>query len=78
MHSYTVYGAGITPALLGSVFWNKVTKISGISSMLTGVILTLLWEALGQPFGLESVIISAPAAIVVLIVVTLATAKETA
>ena len=76
MYSYTVYGAGITPALLAAVLWKRVNKIGGTSSMLVGTIVTLVWEALGKPYGLQSVIISVPAAILVLVVVTLLTSKD--
>ncbi|MFD2043433.1 sodium:solute symporter [Ornithinibacillus salinisoli] len=74
MYSYTVYGAGITPAILAVFFWKRVTAIGGISSMVTGVVTTLIWEIiLGKPFDLNSVVISVPAAVIVLIAVSLAT-----
>jgi len=79
MYSYTVYGAGITPAVLGAILWKRVNKYSGIASMLTGVIVTLLWEIpLHKPYGLNSSVISVPCAIIVLIIVTLMTAKPVA
>ncbi len=73
MYSYTVYGAGITPALLGAVLWKGVTKAGGLSSMVAGTVVTIFWETMDKPFDLEAVIISAPVAIVVLIVVSLLT-----
>ncbi|OZU87716.1 sodium:proline symporter [Virgibacillus indicus] len=77
MYSYTVYGAGITPAILAVFFWKRVTAIGGLSSMVTGVVTTLLWElVLGKPFDLNSVVISVPAAIIVLVAVSLATQKK--
>ncbi len=77
MYAYTVYGAGITPAVLGVILWKRVNKAGGISSMLAGVLFTLLWEiALGRPFGLNSSIISVPIAIIVLVGVTLLTTKN--
>ncbi|MUK86820.1 sodium:solute symporter family protein [Ornithinibacillus sp. L9] len=77
MYSYTVYGAGITPAILAVFFWKRVTAIGGISSMVAGVITTLLWElVLNNPFELNSSVISVPVAIIVLIVVSLATQKK--
>lgn len=77
MYAYTVYGAGITPAVLAVFFWKRVTAIGGMSSMVTGVITTLVWEILlGKPFDLNSVVISVPAAVIVLIVVSLATQKK--
>ncbi|WP_085993271.1 sodium:solute symporter family protein [Oceanobacillus senegalensis] len=77
MYSYTVYGAGITPAILAVFFWKRVTAIGGISSMVAGVVVTLVWElVLNTPFELNSSVISVPAAIIVLIAVSLATQKE--
>ncbi|PAV27973.1 sodium:proline symporter [Virgibacillus profundi] len=77
MYAYTVYGAGITPAVLAVFFWKRVNASGGISSMITGVVTTLVWEiVLNRPFELNSAVISVPAAFIVLIVVTLATQKE--
>lgn len=74
MYSYTVYGAGITPAVLGVLLWKKVTKAGGLASMLSGVIVTLFWEIIMKnPHGINSCLISIPTAIVVLIVVSLLT-----
>ncbi len=77
MYAYTVYGAGITPAVLAVFFWKRVTAAGGISSMLAGVTSTLVWEVvLQKPFELNSVVIAVPVAILFLIVVTLSTQKH--
>ncbi|SEP68773.1 solute:Na+ symporter, SSS family [Virgibacillus subterraneus] len=77
MYAYTVYGAGLTPALLAVFFWKRVNMASGISSMVAGVVTTLIWEILlGKPFELNSVIIALPVAVIVLIVVTLMTSDD--
>lgn len=77
MYSYTVYGAGLTPALLGVLLWKGVTKAGGISSMLAGVITTLIWEiVLKRPGNLNSVIVAVPMAILFLIVVSLLTQNQ--
>ncbi|WP_096439223.1 sodium:solute symporter family protein [Alteribacter populi] len=74
MYAYTVYGAGVTPAVLAVFFWKKVNAIGGISSMVAGVVTTLTWEIiLGQPFELNAAVIAVPVAFIVLIVVTLMT-----
>ncbi|UOR13369.1 sodium:solute symporter family protein [Halobacillus amylolyticus] len=74
MYAYTVYGAGLTPALLAVFFWKRVNAAGGISSMLAGVVTTLTWEVILQkPFEINSVVIAVPVAIIVLIVVTLMT-----
>ncbi|SDQ10720.1 sodium:solute symporter family protein [Virgibacillus salinus] len=77
MYAYTVYGAGLTPALLAVFFWKRVNMAGGISSMVAGVVTTLIWEILlGKPFELNSVIIALPVAVIVLIVVTLMTSDD--
>ncbi|WP_404450722.1 sodium:solute symporter family protein [Virgibacillus necropolis] len=74
MYAYTVYGAGLTPALLAVFFWKRVNAVGGISSMIAGVVTTLTWEiVLAKPFELNSVIVALPVAVIVLIVVTLMT-----
>jgi len=79
MYAYTVYAAGITPAVLAVFFWKRVTRAGGIASMLAGVITTLIWEIpLGKPYNLNSSVIAVPIAIVFLIVVTLLTTDTTA
>ncbi|MCI8560278.1 MAG: sodium:solute symporter family protein [Dorea sp.] len=71
--SYTIYGAGISPALIGALCWKKVTKMGGIASMVVGTVVTIAYEAMGQPLGIATVLIAVPVATVVLIVVSLAT-----
>lgn len=74
--SYTIYGAGITPALIGALCWKKVTKAGGISSMIIGTLVTIIYEAMGQPLGYATVLIALPTSVVVLIVVSLLTQKQ--
>lgn len=76
MYSYTVYGAGITPALLAVFIWPSVTKQAGIASMILGVVSTLVWEFMGNPFGINSALISIPIAILTLVIVTIATRNK--
>lgn len=71
--SYTIYGAGISPALIGALCWKKVTKMGGIASMIVGTAVTIVYEAMGQPLGIATVLIAVPVATVVLIVVSLVT-----
>ncbi|TMW71147.1 sodium:solute symporter family protein [Alteribacter natronophilus] len=76
MYAYTVYGAGVTPAVLAVFFWKKVNAAGGISSMVAGVATTLIWEiVLSQPFDLNAAVIAVPVAFIVLIAVTLMTQK---
>lgn len=75
--SYTIYGAGITPALLAALCWKKVTKAGGISSMVVGTLVTIFYEAAGHPLGVDTVLVALPASVIVLIVVSLLTQNQT-
>ncbi len=76
--SYTMIGASITPAVLGSMFSKKVTRPAGFLSMLCGAIATLTWELLGCPGGYQSALIAAPISILVLVIVSACTQKTLA
>ncbi|MCC2171637.1 MULTISPECIES: sodium:solute symporter family protein [Clostridium] len=76
--SYTMIGASITPAVLGSMFSKKVTRPAGFLSMLCGAIATLTWELLGCPGGYQSALIAAPISILVLVIVSAFTQKTLA
>ena len=71
--SYTIYGAGITPALLAALIWKRVTKTGGIASMIVGTIVTIAWEILKQPYGIATVLVAVPISIITLVVVSLVT-----
>jgi len=74
--SYTIYGAGITPAIIAALCWKKVTKTGGMVSMVVGTLVTILYEAFGQPWGIATVLLAVPVATIVLVVVSLLTQKE--
>ena len=77
MYSYTIYGAGITPAVLAVFLWKRVNKAGGLASMIAGMASTLTWEILlKKPFDLNSVVVSVPIAIIVLILVTYMTTSK--
>ena len=80
--AYTMYGAGITPALLGALIWPRATPAGGVASILAGMVTTLLWEivalvrgggAAAYPFGLATVYPALFLSIGTLIVVSLLT-----
>lgn len=75
MYSYTMYGATITPVLLAALLWKKATPAAAISTMIVGGVMTIIWEVMGKPYGLQSVLVSAPLAIITLLVVGYITYK---
>jgi len=58
--AYTVYGAGITPALIAVFFWKRATASGGVLSILGGLSVTIIWEVLTKiqghpPLGVPAV-----------------------
>lgn len=49
--AYTVYGAGITPALMATFFWKRATPKAGVLSILTGMSVTIIWEVIRKIQG---------------------------
>jgi len=72
--SYTMIGASLTPVVLGALIWKRVTPTSGFLSMVVGAGGTLVWELMGMPAssGIGSALVAFPAAVIVLVVVSLA------
>jgi len=74
--AYTVYGAGITPALLAVFFWKRATPNAGVYSILTGMSITVIWEIIRKVrgeflFDLPAVYPALVLSVIVLIVVSL-------
>lgn len=72
MYSYTVYGVAIAPPVLALFFWKRASKWGALTSMVLGVVVTIVWEQMGQPYGVNSVIVSLPVSLIALVVVSLA------
>jgi SSS family solute:Na+ symporter len=58
--AYTVYGAGITPALIAVFFWKRATVAGGILSITGGMATTIVWEIINKiqghpPLGVPAV-----------------------
>ena len=85
--AYTMYGAGITPALLGALLWRRATRWGGVASILAGMLTTLIWEIAGlvrgvdgvaaYPLGLETAYPALTLSIATLVVVSLLTPAQT-
>lgn len=52
--AYTMYGAGITPALLAAFVWPRATPRGGVASIAVGMTVTILWEIVGLQRGTGS------------------------
>lgn len=71
--SYTISGCAITPIVVSTLVWPRVTKFGGIASMLCGSIATIIWEVLKYPYGIQTIYIALPISIVVLVIGSLCT-----
>jgi len=71
LYAYTMYGVGITPALMGAFFWKRATPAGGVCSLAAGMIVTLIWEIGGQPFGVATVYPALGASVLSLVIVSL-------
>jgi SSS family solute:Na+ symporter/sodium/proline symporter len=75
--AYTVYGAGITPALMATFFWRRATVAGGVWSMAAGMGVTVIWEVAKKtighhPYGVPAVYPALLVSIAVLVLVSLA------
>ncbi len=55
IYAYTMYGVGITPAVMAAFFWKRATAAGGVSSIAAGMGVTIIWEVLNQPFDVPTV-----------------------
>jgi SSS family solute:Na+ symporter/sodium/proline symporter len=58
--AYTMYGAGVTPALLAALAWPGVSPTAGVASIAVGMATTLIWEAAAlahgaHPLGIQTI-----------------------
>lgn len=75
IYAYTMYGVGITPAVLAAFFWKRATAAGGTSSIAAGMATTIVWEVLGQPWGVSTVYPALALSLGCLVVVSLLTEK---
>jgi SSS family solute:Na+ symporter len=47
VYAYDVYGAGITPAVIAAFFWKRATTAGGLSSIVAGTGVAVVWKVLG-------------------------------
>lgn len=78
--AYTVYGAGITPALMAVFFWKRATVSGGVLSMLGGMVTTVIWEIINKilghlPLGVPAIYPALICSLTLLIGVSLLTSK---
>jgi solute:Na+ symporter, SSS family len=75
LRAYTIYGTGVTPSLVAALIWKRATAPGAITSIITGVATTLIWEfgGLGASTGIDPVIPAIILSVLALVVVSLLT-----
>lgn len=74
IYAYTMYGVGITPALMAAFFWKRATAAGGVCSIAAGMTVTIVWEILGEPYW-PTVVPALVMSLFCLIFVSLVTSK---
>jgi SSS family solute:Na+ symporter len=78
--AYTIYGAGITPALIAAFYWRRATSAGAMASILSGTVVTLFWHIFQQQLGslgqVHAVIPAIVASVTTLVFVSLLTDTE--
>lgn len=73
LYAYTMYGVGITPAVLAAFFWKRATPAAGVAAIASGMGLTLVWEIFGltDKAGIGTIYVALGASLFCLIVISL-------
>lgn len=72
---WAVFCAAFMAPLLYGIFWRGATKMGAIVSMVAGSALAIIWELVGQPWGIHPVFVSVIFAFIVLPLVSHFTPK---
>ena len=71
LYSYTIYGVAIAPPVLAIFFWPRASRWGATCSMTVATVVTIVWEQLGRPYDVNSVLVSLPLTLATLVVVSL-------
>ncbi|UCD63849.1 MAG: sodium:solute symporter family protein [Candidatus Zixiibacteriota bacterium] len=71
IYAYTMYGVGITPAVMAAFFWKRATAAGGVCSIASGMVVTIVWEVAGQPWDVPTVYPALGLSLFCLIVISL-------
>lgn len=78
LRAYTIYGTGVTPSLVAAFIWPRATAVGAVTSIITGVVVTLVWEfgGFGAMTGVDPVIPAIALSVIALIVVSLISSRQ--
>jgi len=78
VYAYDVYGAGLTPAIVAAFFWKRTTTAGGLSSIVAGTVVAVLWKLFGLDAHAPMIFPALAASLLCLIGVSLLTAPPRA
>jgi solute:Na+ symporter, SSS family len=73
VYAYDVYGAGLTPAVVAAFFWKRTTTAGGLSSIVAGTVVAVVWKVLGLDARVPMIFPALAASLICLIGVSLLT-----
>ncbi|UOQ92305.1 sodium:solute symporter family protein [Halobacillus shinanisalinarum] len=68
--------SGLLAPVLFGLFWRRATGKAGVTSMWLGLIVAVIWQVSGHPFGIHPVFIGLPLSILTLIIVSFLTKQN--
>jgi solute:Na+ symporter, SSS family len=80
LRAYTIYGTGVTPSLVAALVWKRATAAGAVTSIVMGVVTTLVWEfgGYGERSGIDPVIPAITLSVLSLVAVSLLTPRQSA
>lgn len=76
MFAWTFYAAAMGLPCLAALYWKKANNPGILSGMIVGLVTSIIWKLLGEPYGIGSTIAGVALCGVALVGVTLATYKK--
>ncbi|MGB9604824.1 MAG: sodium:solute symporter family transporter [Bryobacteraceae bacterium] len=74
LYAYTVYGAGVTPALMAVFLWPRANSAGAIASIVSGTAITVVWNVAGIGF-LDAIYPALVVSVASLVAVSLVTGR---
>lgn len=65
--------SGLLAPVIAGLFWKKATRLGGTMAMWVGLIVAVIWQIAGHPFGWHPVFVGLPISILLVIVISLTT-----
>lgn len=78
LFSGTIAGSGIFWPVMAMFFWKRATTQGALASFVLGSGTAILWFILGQPFGIEPIVLAFPLSFLALVIGSYATPAPTA